>query len=324
MKILGIGNALVDVLVLLKNDNILEEMKFPKGSMQLIDDYMFTKLNLSIANSEKLIASGGSASNTIAAMGRLGVDTGFIGKVGTDFYGNYFKEDLVRCGTKSHLIVEDAVSGVATTLISPDGERTFGTYLGIAANLKPEDLKPEQFEGYDYFYIEGYLVQNLDLIRKAIELAKKAGAKIIWDMASYNVVEGSRDFLFEIIPEHIDIIFANEEEAKALLNVEVEEALSILSKQVELIIIKEGAKGSWIQRGDEKISIATNKISRIDTTGAGDWYAAGFLYGLANDFSLELCGKIGNFLAENIIQVVGARFSEDQWLKIDNELKKML
>lgn len=318
------GNALVDVLALIENDDILTDMGLPKGSMQLIDSNKMSKLNIAIANVEKFIASGGSASNTITAIAELGVESGFLGKIGNDFYGNYYKKDLEKYGVKSHLTEEDAMSGVATTLISKDGERTFGTYLGAAADLKPENLKPEDFIGYDFFYIEGYLVQNLDLIRTAVKLAKQAGLKVVLDMASYNVVEDNRDFLLQIIPEYIDIVFANEEEAKALLQMNVQEALAVLSQQVELVIIKEGANGSWVQKGEEKISIASNKIERVDTTGAGDMYAAGFLYGLHNNYPLHLAGKIGNYLAERVIQVVGAKLSEDQWNEVKEDIKAMI
>lgn len=324
MKVLGMGNALVDVLALIENDDILTDMGLPKGSMQLIDSNKMSKLNIAIANVEKFIASGGSASNTITAIAELGVESGFLGKIGNDFYGNYYKKDLEKYGVKSHLTEEDAMSGVATTLISKDGERTFGTYLGAAADLKPENLKPEDFIGYDFFYIEGYLVQNLDLIRTAVKLAKQAGLKVVLDMASYNVVEDNRDFLLQIIPEYIDIVFANEEEAKALLQMNVQEALAVLSQQVELVIIKEGANGSWVQKGEEKISIASNKIERVDTTGAGDMYAAGFLYGLHNNYPLHLAGKIGNYLAERVIQVVGAKLSEDQWNEVKEDIKAMI
>lgn len=314
------GNALVDVLALIENDSILDEMNLPKGSMQLIDSEKLTQLNAAIENTEKYLASGGSASNTITAMAELGIQTGFLGKIGKDTYGNYYKEDLKKYGVRSHLIIEDEVSGVATTLISKDGERTFGTFLGVAANMQPEDLKFDDFSGYDYFYIEGYLVQNLDLIRRAIELAKEAGAKVILDMASYNVVEASRDFLLEIIPQYVDIIFANRDETKALLNLSIEEALPILGEQVELVILKDGSKGSWVQTKGERIQIPANKIQRVDTTGAGDLYAAGFLYGLVNDFPLEVCGRTGALLAEHVIQVIGAKLGDDRWLSIKEEL----
>ncbi len=315
------GNALVDVLALIENDILLDELQLPKGSMQLIDEAKKESLHLAMADREKFVASGGSASNTINGLARLDISTGFIGRVGKDFYGAYYKEDLDKCKVTSHLIITDnEASGIATTFVSKDGQRTFGTFLGAAAGLTAEDLKKSDFLGYDYFYIEGYLVQNLDLIRKAITLAKEAGLKVVLDMASYNVVEASRDFLLEIIPEYIDIIFANEDEAKALLNLDAEQSLDILAKDVEIAIVKVGERGSWIQRGDEKIFVPALKVNCIDTTGAGDLYAAGFLYGLIKNQSLEESGKIGTLLAGNVVQVVGPKMDDEKWAELITQL----
>ncbi|SHG25997.1 adenosine kinase [Dysgonomonas macrotermitis] len=322
MKVLGMGNALVDVLALIDNDTLLSQLELPKGSMQLIDEQKKEALHKAMENMDTFLASGGSASNTITGIAKLGIGTGFIGRVGKDFYGNYYKEDLEGYNVKSQLIVCNESSGVATTFVSKDGQRTFGTYLGAAAGLSAEDLNSEDFAGYDYFYIEGYLVQNLSLIRKAILLAKENGLKVVLDMASYNVVEASRDFLLEIIPEYVDIIFANEEEAKALCNTEPEEALEQIAGMVDIAIVKIGEKGSFIKRGDEKVFVPALKVNCIDTTGAGDLYAAGFLYGLINNMSLEEAGEVGTLLAGNVIQGMGPKMDSEKWDELIAIVKK--
>lgn len=316
MKVLGMGNALVDVLALIEDDSLLAQLELPKGSMQLIDAQKKDALHKAMENKEKFVASGGSASNTITGMAKLGIDTGFIGRVGKDFFGNYYKDDLEKYNVKSLLRICNEDSGVATTFVSTDGQRTFGTYLGAAAGLTANDLHSEDFAGYDYFYIEGYLVQNLELIRKAVVLAKENGAKVVLDMASYNVVEASKDFLLEIIPQYIDILFANEEEAKALCGAEPEKALDIISDMVEIAIVKVGENGSWIKRGNEKVFVPALKVNCIDTTGAGDLYAAGFLYGLIKQKSLKESGEIGTLLAGNVIQVMGPKMDEDKWKEL--------
>jgi len=319
MKVLGMGNALVDVLTLIDDDSLLQQLGLPKGSMQLIDEDRKNELSKIIEDKNPYIASGGSASNTIVGLAKLGVETGFIGRVGNDKFGSYYKEDLERSGVKSHLIVVDGeASGVATAFVSKDGQRTFGTYLGAASKLTAGDLREEDFVGYDYFYIEGYLVQNLGLIREAISMAKKHGLKVILDMASYNVVESSRDFLLEILPEYIDIVSANEEEAKALLNVEPEKALGELAKMVEIAIVKVGADGSWVQRGEDKQFIPALKVNCVDTTGAGDLYASGFIYGLIHGFSLQKAGETGTLLAGNVIQVVGPKMDDGKWKELNS------
>lgn len=321
MKVLGMGNALVDVLALIENDSLLTQLELPKGSMQLIDAAKKEALHKAMEDKEKFQASGGSASNTITGIAKLGVNTGFIGRVGKDFFGNYYKEDLEKYNVKSLLRICNEDSGVATTFVSKDGQRTFGTYLGAAAGLTAEDLKTEDFAGYNYFYIEGYLVQNLDLIRKAVALAHENGAKVVLDMASYNVVEASKDFLLEIIPQYVDILFANEEEAKALCNTEPEKALDVIADMVEIAIVKIGEKGSWIKRGEEKVFVPALKVDCMDTTGAGDLYASGFLYGLINSKSLKESGEIGTLLAGNVIQVMGPKMNDDKWNELISSIK---
>lgn len=322
MKVLGMGNALVDVLAFIEDDSLLAKFDLIKGGMQLIDESTKETLQQAMDNKQKYLASGGSASNTITGLAKLGINTGFIGRVGNDFYGNYYKEDLEKYNVVSHLTVSNAeASGVATTFISKDGQRTFGTFLGAAALLEKSELKESDFEGYDFFYIEGYLVQNLDLIRGAISLAKKNGAKIVLDMASFNVVEANRDFLLEIIPDLVDIVFANEEEAKALLDVDAQKALDILAEKVEIAIVKLGEKGSLIKRGSESVFVPSLKVNCIDTTGAGDLYAAGFLYGLIQNLSLTESGEIGTLLAGNVIQQVGPKMDELKWNDLISQIK---
>ena len=318
MKILGMGNALVDVLAVLNNDELLDELCLPKGSMQLIDADKRTLIFEKIASFSPKIATGGSASNTALALAKMGIPCGFIGKIGSDYYGDFYVREMQNAGVVPHFILQDAPSGTAMTLISPDGERTFGTYLGIAAELSDKELDPDIFRMYDYFYIEGYLVQNYDLIEEAMRLAKKLNAIVAIDLASFNVVEANREFLQRLIREYVDIVFANEEEAKALTGKPSEDALHEIGSQAEIAVVKIGSKGSWIMRGDEKIHVPAFPAKMIDATAAGDFYAAGFFYGLAHGANLEQCGKIGSLLASNVIEVVGTKLTEETWEKICN------
>lgn len=322
-KVLGMGNALVDVLAIIEDDKTLNRLNLPKGSMQLIDSNQFETISNEIHKLNPDIVSGGSASNTIVGLARLGVDSGFLGRIGKDSFGEHFKSDLAKYNVKSHLTEVDEVSGVASTFISKDGERTFGTYLGAAALLNAGELNSDDFDGYDYFYIEGYLVQSYDLIRKAIVLAKDAGAKVILDLASYNVVEDNKEFLLEIIPQYVDIVFANEEEAKALLGTDPDMAVSILARDVEIAIVKTGAKGSWIQQGDDKVFVPALKVNCVDTTGAGDLYAAGFIYGLLNACTLDRCGEFGSILAAEVIQAIGPKIPEKESAEVCEKIKGM-
>lgn len=325
MKILGMGNALVDVLTRIDDDKLLDSLCLPKGSMQLIDRERMFELNKELENLNKDIVAGGSAANTIVGLSRLGIDTGFVGRVGVDTYGQYYKEDLLLNGVKLHMSeVEGEMSGVATTLISADGQRTFGTYLGAAALLAAEELNESDFRGYDYFYIEGYLVQSYELIERAIVLAREAGAKVILDLASYNVVEEHKEFLIKIISRYVDVVFANEEEAEALYGVDAGNAVSLLAKQTRIAVVKAGSKGSWMQSGNEKIFVVAREVNCIDSTGAGDLYAAGFIFGLMKSCPLRLCGEIGTLLATTVIQVIGPKIDDDTWADIKPQVESWL
>ena len=324
-KIIGLGNALVDVLATLDSDEILAEMELPKGSMTLIDEDKLLKINKYFSWVKTHLATGGSAGNAIRGMAQLGAGTGFIGKVNNDSYGNFYRESLLKRGTEANLLLSDTLpSGVASTFISPDGERTFGTYLGAASTLKAEDLSLEMFKGYTYLFIEGYLVQEHDMILRAIELAKEAGLQVCLDMASYNIVEQDHDFFSLLINKYVDIVFANEEEAKAFTGKEPEEALDVIAKMCSIAIVKLGARGSLIRKGTEEVHVHAVTVDRvIDTTGAGDYFAAGFLYGLTCGYSLEKCGKIGSILSGSIIRVIGAEMPAEWWEDIKTRISEL-
>jgi Sugar kinases, ribokinase family len=325
MKILGIGNALVDILAIINNEQLLEELNLPKGSMQLIDrdkrELIFSKLS----DLKLSMATGGSASNTSLALSNMGIFSGFIGKIGDDEYGEFYTEELKKAGIVPHFIKEKgAASGTAMTLITPDGERTFGTYLGIAAELSEKELNPEIFKDYHFFYVEGYLVQNYALIEQALRIAKMQGLKIAIDLASYNVVESNKDFLLDLISNYVDVVFANEEEAKALTGKNAEEAVWDIASLTEIAVVKIGASGSLIVKDRELFSVEAFKAELQDATAAGDFYAAGFLYGLVKNASVPQCGKLGSLLASKVIEVVGTKLSNECWEKIRTDAKIIL
>lgn len=316
--VLGIGNALVDILTRIDNDNILGELGLPKGSMQLVDDKTSAKVAKALEKFDNSMALGGSAANTIHGLAKCGVEAGFIGFTGNDKVGKFFDDAMKSVGVKPIMFHGDVPSGIAQAIISPDGERTFATHLGAAILLSDSHLTLDIFKGWDYCYVEGYLIANRPLFKKAIELAKQAGCKVVLDLASYNVVEENREFLVDLLPQ-IDIVFANEEEAKALTHSTPEEALEFIGKHCEIAVVKVGSKGSMIKRGNEKVQVACNKVNVIDTTGAGDLYAAGFLAGLINGFDLKRSGELGTCLAGNVIQNLGAKLKEEQWKAIHKD-----
>lgn len=319
-RVIGLGNALIDILVKIENDSLLTQLDLPKGSMQLVDKERSTEIITLLINQNLRQISGGSASNTIHGLAQLGVETSFIGMVGNDDFGNFFHADMEQSGIKPQLLRSKTESGRAIALISPDSERTFATYLGAAVELTPGNITPELFNGYHYLHIEGYLVQNHDLIRKATSVAKSLGMKISLDLASYNVVEANLEFLQEITKEYVDILFANEEEGKSFTGLTGNEALASMAKMVDIAVYKQGKSGSIIQNGTKIYSANAIEANAIDTTGAGDLYAAGFLFGLIKGYSLDKCGAIGSLTSGKVVEVIGPKLEELKWKKILNSI----
>jgi len=320
MKILGLGNALADVIIRLTNEDTIKNLNLPKGSMQLIQSDDIPRINEIIKLMPIEMISGGSAANTIHGLARLGVDCGYIGKIGCDDVGNFYETDLKKAGVDSVLFRSQTDTGRAFTFITPDGERTFATYLGAAIELQPEDIIPDLFKSYNHLHIEGYLVSNALLIEKALLLAKKLNLKISLDLSSYNVVEANLTFLKKIIPEFVDILFANEEESKAYTGKNPREALEEIAEKSDIAVVKIGKEGALIKDGKKTFKVNAFPSKVLDTTGAGDQFAAGFLYGLSQNLDLEKCGKLGALLAGKVIENYGARIPEILWPLIFEKL----
>jgi sugar/nucleoside kinase (ribokinase family) len=322
-KILGMGNALVDIMVRLDNDELLQELNLPKGSMQLVDAYFSSKLLDKTVKLESAVASGGSAANTIHGLAKLGLDTGFIGKVGSDNLGRVFTFDLEKSRINPHLKLSENQTGKAIALVSPDSERTFATFLGAAVELSAGDIDSAVFDGYKIFHIEGYLVQNHDLIEKAVKTAKEKGLLVSLDLASFNVVEDNLEFLQRITKEYVDILFANEEEARSFTGKRPDEALNEIADMVDYAIVKIGKDGSMVKYKGEISKFGILGEGAIDTTGAGDLYASGFLFGLVKGYSMKKCAELGALLSGKVVEVLGAKVTEEAWIGIDKHIKKM-
>lgn len=324
-KIIGMGNALVDVLVRIDDDSLLEKLHLPKGSMQLIQEDTLSEIRKYTSGMKIHRSTGGSAGNTVCALAALGANPGFIGKVGQDETGTFFGDTLRQRGVNALLATCDLPSGIASTFISTDGERTFGIYLGAAATLRAEDLSRKMFAGYNYLYIEGYLLQDHDLMLRAVQLAKEEGLQVCLDMASYNVVEAERDFFDQLIVKYVDIVFANESEALAYTGKAPHEALEEIASKCSIAVVKTGKEGSLVKKGTEVIQLLSCPIDNVlDTTGAGDFYAAGFMYGLTCGYSLEKCVQISTILATAVIQEVGTTLPAKKWDEIKLNIESLL
>lgn len=319
------GNALVDMMTELEDDSLLEDLAIPKGSMQLVDKEFSAKVHEKVKKLKRREKSGGSAANTICGIASMGVESAFIGKIGNDPLGEVFKNDMERYGIQPFLKYSTNETGLSQVLVSPDSERTFATFLGAAVEMEPSDISIDMFREYSHFYVEGYLVQHHELIRHAMESAKEAGLEVIIDLASFNVVEDNREFLRFLVKEYADVVFANAEEARAYTGYkDPERALEAIAQDCWIAVVKTGEKGSLIRNGKKVYKVDAVPVNSIDTTGAGDLYASGFLYGMLNGLSLPLCGEIGSLLAGKVIEVIGAKIPDTAWPEIQEQVKQII
>ena len=325
-SILGIGNALTDILAVLPDDTLLKTYHLPKGSMQHVDMETGDKIWSALKPLGVHYVAGGSAANTITCTSIFGMESSFIGKIGDDELGLLFKSDQEQYGIRTRLLKSSHSSGRSMVFVSGgNAERTFAVYLGAALDLVPEDLQPEWFEGFDYFHIEGYLVQNQALIRRAVELAHAAGCIISIDMASYNVVESNDAFLHDIVEKYVDIVFANETESRAFTKLDdPQQALRAISELCDIAVVKVGKDGSWVRSASEEYFIEPWPAKTIDATGAGDTYAAGFLYAHSLGMPLKVCGDVGSIIAAKVVEVIGTKVDVPRWRDAKLEIRALM
>lgn len=325
-SILGIGNALTDILAVLPDDTLLKKYNLPSGSMQHVDAKTGNKIWENLKQIGVQYVAGGSAANTISGTAIFGMPSGFIGKVGDDELGSLFKSDQVQNGIKPVLLKGTEASGRAMVFITaPNADRTFATYLGAALELDADDLKSEYFDGYDYLHIEGYLVQNQNLLRRAVELGREHGMTISLDMASYNVVESNNAFLHDIVSNYIDIVFANETEAKAFTGYEdPRKSLDEMATMCDIAVVKVGKDGSMVRSGEEFHFIEPWPANTIDATGAGDTYAAGFLFAHSHGMPLKVCGEVGSIIAAKVVEVIGTKIDIPRWKAAKTEIRQLM
>ncbi len=309
--VVGIGNAIVDVLAKV-GDGFLTERNLRKGGMTLLDAATAGKIYTDIVPEREV--SGGSAANTVAGMASLGSDCAFIGKVYDDELGQNFRRDIGAAGIDFFTppLLEGPATGRSIVLVTPDAERSMFTYLGAATRLTAEDIDENIIKASRYVYLEGYLWDEAhakEAVLKACELAHKYNRKIAFTLSDCNCIIRHREDLLKLVTDCVDVLFANENEIKALFNTDdFMAALDMIKPLVEIAAITRNAKGSVVVNGRVKIFVEAEKMDNVvDSTGAGDLYAAGFLYGMTKDRSLGTCAMIGSIAASEIISHYGAR-----------------
>jgi sugar/nucleoside kinase (ribokinase family) len=320
-RIVGLGSALVDILVH-ESDDFVRRIGVEKGGMTLVDIAALEDI-LSQVSTKSTVVPGGSACNTAVGVGRLGGEARFVGKRGDDDLGRFFENALVERGVDPQLMISSIPTGRVLSIITPDAQRTMLTYLGASADTQPEEITAACFADSAVVHIEGYLLFNPDLMLAALKAAKSAGTLISLDLASFTVVEQSKAVLEDIIHEYVDILIANEDEALAYTGFKLEtQALDRLSRHVDVAALKVGAQGSYIQNSTGVCRIAAQGTGKaVDTTGAGDLWASGFLYGLVRGFPHEKSGELASACGYEVCQVVGADIPDDGWMRIKRKLE---
>lgn len=314
--IAGIGSALIDIL-LFEDEAFIQKTGVAVGGMTYVDPD-FAERTLAVSSNTPEMVPGGSACNTIVGIAKLGGTARFVGKCGKDEMGDLFVNDLKKQKVEPALMRSDLPTGRVLSIIAPDAQRTMCTYLGASANTKPDEITAASFKDAAIVHIEGYLLHTLDLIMAALKAAKDAGAKVSLDLASYTVVEESKDDLQKIVADYVDILIANEDEVRAFTGISDEiEGLRRIAPLVEVAVLNVGARGSFIHcEGDIQRIYANGTETVVDTTGAGDLWASGFLYGLINELPLEKCGQLGAACGYEVCRVTGTKIPEEGWQRI--------
>lgn len=309
--VVAIGNAILDVLAF-TDDAFIASHGMKKGTMELIDEEKAHRIYEQMGQSQEV--SGGSAANTLAGMAQLGARTAFIGKVRDDQLGQIYRHDLQAVGVEFETpsATEGKRTGCSYILVTPDAERTMNTYLGAGSEIAPEDIDEELISKSKILYGEGYqwsLPQTKDAMRRAFKIAKQHGGKVAFTLSDVFCVNAHRTEFQALLEDTFDILFANEAEIMALYpHKTLEEIIDHVRDKADLVAITLGERGSVIVTRTERVEVKAFPVSKlVDTTGAGDLYAAGFLYGYVHAMPLSKCGEIGSRCAAEIIQQLGAR-----------------
>jgi sugar/nucleoside kinase (ribokinase family) len=318
--IVGVGSALVDILIC-EDEDFLIKTGAAKGGMTYVAKE-FIEQSLAISSRPATIVPGGSACNTVVGIGKLGGQARFVSKCGSGEMGQFFENELKRHNVEPFFFRSNSSTGRVLSIVTPDTQRSMFTFLGASAEALPQEISEQCFEGAAIVHIEGYLLFNSDLILRVLETARACGALISFDFPSYNSIAIYYELLRHIVETYVDILMANEDEALAYTGYSDENrAVGALSEKVKIAVLKAGARGSFIAHNGEVLKIHPAGIDNvIDTTGAGDLWAAGFLHGLVSGYPLEKCGQMGSVCSYEVCQVLGANIPDAGWKRIRKRL----
>jgi len=317
--LIGIGNPIMDLLAHVTDEFLAAQVAGEKGGMVLVDADDIGKL-IARLRTDLAVTPGGSAANAVLGATRLGLKTTFLGKTGTDVTGQEYRDNFMAAGGDgSRFKRANLPNGRCLSMVTPDGQRTMRTHLGAAMTLSPEEITTEDFRGARHAHIEGYLLFNPALAEKVACTARAAGCTISLELSSFEVVNVARDWILAQLREGVHVVFANEDEARVLFREQA--PFEVYARKIAAFggigAVKIGKDGAWIARGGELHRIEPVIVPRVvDTTGAGDAWAGGFLYGYLRNLSLPDAGAIGSLLGAETVQHLGPAIPEIHWPRL--------
>jgi len=325
--LIGVGNPIMDLLAHVDDAFLARHVAGAKGGMVLVDDGDIAALVQKVGGQVAMMP-GGSAANATLAAARLGLRATYLGKIGGDITAEHYFENFTAAGGDGSRFKRATLpNGRCLSLVTPDGQRTLRTHLGAAMTLHPGEVLAADFAGARHAHIEGYLLFNPALANTVVQTARAAGCTLSIDLASFEVVNAARDWIFGQLRQGVDIVFANEDEAGALF--QRRDDYGNFARELAgfggIAAVKLGKDGAWVARGRELHRIAPVRAARVvDTTGAGDSWAAGFLYGYLRGATLPAAGAIGSILGAETVQHLGAAIPDLHWPRIRAEVAALL
>ena len=326
-SVIGVGSPIVDFLARVPED-FLAGVPGEKGGMVMIDGAELRSIMAKLGNSGAVRRSpGGSAGNTVFDLAHLGVPTALLGTVGQDEEGAFYRDALRRAGGSVHGLreVPGAPTGACLCLVTPDAERTMRPSLAAALAFDPAGVTENDFAGYALAHIEGYLLAHSEeKVEHLLRTAHDAGCRVSLDLASFEVVRSFRSAIRHLVGKYVDVVFANSDEADALCGAKpVADQLAEMQELAETAVLKQGERGAWASRGGKVFFAPARDVRAVDTTAAGDSFAAGFLYGMLRDWEMRSNLEFGAAVAAETVQVVGAALPDSSWEKLNREAARL-
>lgn len=318
-KVLGFGAALVDMLAQV-DDAWIQKVKLQKGGQCSVNYPTLKKIMDQVENPQRV--PGGAACNTMVGVAKLGGKASFISKVGRDELGELFAKHLAESGVENRMLSSLTATGTVLSAVTPDAERTMVTFLGASNEVVTSEITSELFDNVGILYLEGYRAYGEECFVKTVQEARKRGVMTALDFGAFGVVNDCRPLFNKLFAgRELDIVIANEDEAKAYTGESEEAALEKIAKFCKIAVVKLGKRGALISKDGVVTRIPCGPAKAVDTTGAGDLWASGFLYGILSGWDMERSGKLGSIVSNEVVQVVGAKIPEEGWARIREEMK---